>query len=42
MEFQILDWIQTLRTPIMDQLMCFITMRGTADLYGFCLQLFCC
>lgn len=28
MELQILDWIQTLRTPLMDQLMCFITALG--------------
>ena len=30
MELQILDAIQTIRTPILDQLMCFITSLGSA------------
>lgn len=32
MELQILNWIQTLRTPLMDQVMCFITGLGNGGI----------
>lgn len=36
-EIRILDWIQCLRTPIGDKVMCFITSLGNAGIIWICL-----
>ena len=39
MEIKILDWIQTLRTPILDQVMRFITTLGNAGIIWIALAI---